>query len=485
MMIAPGKLLGKRRIAALVAFFTLGLWAAESSAQKVPRPERRGRAYQVSINSMPTGATIYLDDKKYGPVGTTPWEGGLEKGEWLVILEKDGYETATSRMRVRRTRRLQETILPLKKKPNPPKLDVTAVADKHVAGAIVHIDGLVQGAAPMLVTVKPGRHLVEIKKKGFNGFSQWVEVKEGDRVTIEPKLIGVARVRTGSMLIESDIPSASVYIDGEKHKDVTPTVVAGLPEGEYAVEVRKRGLVPWRQKVRVIGGDTVKLIVKLQAASVQPVGTIRVVTNAPLADVKLDGELRGTAPIDITRVPPGEHVIEVSAPNFLTREKKIMVGAGSGTMLTIDLQPTANASSGTLNVLATENDADVFLDGVRLGTAPLQKKLVPGRHKLTVSKYGFRKFERRITIEGNKKLTIKAKLYGIGSLRVLSAPLGATVWLDGALIGTTPLQLDEVLAGEHVLKVTKDGYRDYEKKITVDRGRRAIISTTLKELYRY
>ena len=178
--------------------------------------------------------------------------------------------------------------------------------------------------------------------------------------------------------IESNIPSASVYIDGEKHKDVTPTVIAGLPEGDHAVEVRKRGLVPWRQKVRVIGGDTVKLTVTLQAATVQPVGTIRVVSNAPNAKVSLNGQPRGTAPIDLTGVPPGEHVIKVSADNFLAREKKVMVGAGSGTLLSVELQPTADAHSGTLNVLATENGADVFLDGVRLGTVPLQKVLAPG-----------------------------------------------------------------------------------------------------------
>src|SRR5438477_429555 len=49
----------------------------------------------IVIESEPQNATIYLDDKKKGPFGTTPWSGTLE-GEHKVIIEKRGYQVSDS-----------------------------------------------------------------------------------------------------------------------------------------------------------------------------------------------------------------------------------------------------------------------------------------------------------------------------------------------------------------------------------------------------
>ncbi len=54
-----------------------------------------------------------------------------------------------------------------------------------------------------------------------------------------------------------------------------------------------------------------------------------------------------------------------------------------------------------------------------------------------------------------------------GSISATSSPDGATVLLDGADKGKSPLQMDAVLVGPHIVLFTKSGYSDCEKKAVV------------------
>src|SRR5262249_46289794 len=46
----------------------------------------------VVIDSKPQGATIYLNDKKNGPFGKTPWHGSLDPKPVRLILESKGFK---------------------------------------------------------------------------------------------------------------------------------------------------------------------------------------------------------------------------------------------------------------------------------------------------------------------------------------------------------------------------------------------------------
>lgn len=476
--------LWKRRISVLVALFTLGLFTADAFAQYEPRPRKPGskRKYKVRIDSAPPGATIYLDDKKYGPVGTTPLETRLQKGTWTVILEKEGYKPASSSMRVRRTRRLQETFLPLEKLPNPPKIEITAVADQKVAGAQVWVDGQLQGTAPLLLKVSEGRHLVELKKEGVEPFQQWVDVKEGEKATLNPVFKAVPQVRKGSILIQADVQGAEIYIDGKLHKDVTPAIITGVIEGPHVIEVRKPPAMPWKQTIQVVDGQTVKVSAELKATMKDPGGSIRVLSNVQGAQVLLDGTPLGPAPIDIKDVTPGEHVVEVKAEGHMPREERVTVAAGSGTVLKLDLQPVASTQSGTLKVVSPVPEAAVIIDGARLGNAPQQHEMPAGEHFVVVTKPGFRDFEQKVVIQAGQEMTVTAVLQEVGSIRVLSTPSGAEVWMDGVAIGTTPFNSEAVEVGPHVIKITLQGFYDFQKELNIAGGQRAIVNSTLEEI---
>ena len=63
-----------------------------------------------------------------------------------------------------------------------------------------------------------------------------------------------------------------------------------------------------------------------------------------------------------------------------------------------------------------------------------------------------------------------------------SVPTGATVLLDGNLIGTTPLAGTPSAPGTHRLEVTLDGYESYAEGIEFDTGANPMPTVTLREM---
>jgi serine/threonine protein kinase len=69
---------------------------------------------------------------------------------------------------------------------------------------------------------------------------------------------------------------------------------------------------------------------------------------------------------------------------------------------------------------------------------------------------------------------------GVASLEIATSPPGASVRLDGrSLANVTPVRLDGVAAGEHVLAVSLAGYQDSVVRITLSPGEARPLSLTL------
>jgi hypothetical protein len=67
-----------------------------------------------------------------------------------------------------------------------------------------------------------------------------------------------------------------------------------------------------------------------------------------------------------------------------------------------------------------------------------------------------------------------------GSLVVESLPAGATVYLDNKAIGKTPLTLNGVHAGEHVVRLERDGYNRWSRAIRIVASERNRVTASLE-----
>lgn len=67
------------------------------------------------------------------------------------------------------------------------------------------------------------------------------------------------------------------------------------------------------------------------------------------------------------------------------------------------------------------------------------------------------------------------------NINIQSEPKGAEVYLDGSIMGNTPLSLKEIDAGEHIIRLTKPGYIDAETSITLNPKENRNIKIILEE----
>jgi hypothetical protein len=79
------------------------------------------------------------------------------------------------------------------------------------------------------------------------------------------------------------------------------------------------------------------------------------------------------------------------------------------------------------------------------------------------------------------QLLDEAKGVILAHITIETEPTEAQVYLDGELTGLSPLELQEVAAGEHKLVVLKEGYKAAEKKLIVKEGEERTISFELED----
>lgn len=66
-------------------------------------------------------------------------------------------------------------------------------------------------------------------------------------------------------------------------------------------------------------------------------------------------------------------------------------------------------------------------------------------------------------------------------LIVESRPPGAAVFIDGRRVGTTPLTVDPVPTGSHVVRLELDGYRRWSSSVRVAAGERNRVTASLEQ----
>jgi hypothetical protein len=159
-------------------------------------------------------------------------------------------------------------------------------------------------------------------------------------------------------------------------------------------------------------------------------------------------------------------------------------------------------------VRSTPAGARVFVDGREQGKTPLAVgDLTRGVHRVRVVREGYATEERRVTFTASRptqSMTIPlsrvrlaetrdtkprapaAATPGtagrfVGALTVISRPPGATVFLDGRQVGSTPLQLPSLDAGSHAVRLELDGYRHWSSSVRVVAAEQNRVTASLEK----
>lgn len=205
------------------------------------------------------------------------------------------------------------------------------------------------------------------------------------------------------------------------------------------------------------GGDLGTAVIIPSARPDSATLDVRTVPAGALA--WLGGELLGRTPIIGHRVAASRAVLRLELAGFLTREDTLTLSAAESASFDFPL----TSRTGGLHLTSEPAGAAVWLEGRDSGLrtpCPLQNLRAGQLVDVELRLEGFD--PRRLTqvrVEPDSVVAIDVRFdrrrY---RLTILTTPRDAEVRLDGRTVGQTPLPLDGVEEGPHVLIIERDGY---------------------------
>ena len=258
------------------------------------------------INSIPTGASVYLNDKY---VGKTPYQlSSLEERFYTLRLSKPGYENVTDRFNVvagksgQITKRLVLLTGSLEIKSEPP-------------GAEVYLGGKpIKGLTPITINkIQIGINTIKIKKEGYAAYSVDIDFKTGNT----QKINAILKKLYGNLSILA-IPWGNIFIDNQlvlKEAQIKKEIELGAGNHQLRIEHPTLGL--YEKSVKIEPEKITEVIVDFNKKHSVRIVARDVQGSDINADVLVDGKSIGqTTPINLN-LTTGTYTISVSRNGYI------------------------------------------------------------------------------------------------------------------------------------------------------------------------
>jgi hypothetical protein len=263
----------------------------------------------------------------------------------------------------------------------------------------------------------------------------------------------VVPTETGSLLVETTPPGIEILVDG-RVMGRTP-FSDSLAPGRHTIELRQ-GANSRVLPVEISSG--VQTMQRITWAKGLKTGQARVTATAPNAHVTIDGKKWGKAPLTISTLSAGKHMVQIES-DAGSVSTPIAVSPGETTELDVPVYP------GWVSVLAP---VQLFIyEGERfLGTTEGEKlMLAPGKHKLDFvsEELGFKRtLEVTITPGATAAVSLPMPKVAVA----IDGPEGGDLIVDGELVGKLPLTGLQVPLGTRDFVVRHPDHGEKRQVIT-------------------
>ena len=302
-------------------------------------------------------------------------------------------------------------------------------------GALVRVDGKIVGTSNLPLTVSPGTYQLEATLDGYLPASKSIAVSESAgpvELVLEPA--------PQTVRLFTDAAEGTVTLDDQPPRDLLDGQLSldSVAPGTHTLRIAARNseavitfeLVP-NGVPHITSPPAVKNVAALVVGSFG--NRARIYSSIAPAKAEMDGQPAGEVlaeGLELSGLAPGPH--ELSVSNGGTRIRKV-IETGQAPVLTVFLE--ADRNIGTLLIVAGEEGADVYLDGVRYPrqTGPgglLRIQRTPRQYRVRVAKPGFQETAEQTVqvVKGSERRVV---------FKLVPLPTSAPLVIHGAPPGTT------------------------------------------------
>ena len=311
-----------------------------------------------------------------------------------------------------------------------------------------------------------------------NSGERWIEPAEysppklGRRRSLLPLLILLATV-TGGLAVAATLwfvlTMRAVEIDVVPEPEQLSVEGLTLRIGEnwlarpgrYMVAAAHPGYRDLREPIEVTADDPARFAFELEPLP----GRVSFQGTPSDAEIRVDGEAVGTAPLEDLALDGGEYSLEIRHPDYLPEQRTLTVeGRGAEQDVAFELTP----ATAEIEITSTPPEASITVDGESIDTTPATLKLRVGERRIALSKPGFRIWSETIQVAGgvSRALPDVELQPAPAGIAIRSNPDGAAVTLDGERIGTTPLEIELAPNEPVTIALSMEGYTTLTRTLT-------------------
>ena len=208
-------------------------------------------------------------------------------------------------------------------------------------------------------------------------------------------------------------------------------------------------------------------------------GSINITSEPAGAEVSILGKAWGTTPYMTKPVPSAMYIVKFALDGYEPAWLPVNVTPGRQVEAHVTLVP----ENATVIIDSNPTGAHVQMNGKEIGDTPvLLPDLALGSYSASVQMQGYTRRDISWKVQNGRPILINVPLMNnIGTLTLDSDPEAAEIEIDGQSYGNTPFK-DFLEQGQHKIRLTKNGYKPYEKIVTVNRDETTEVNAQLETL---
>ena len=208
-------------------------------------------------------------------------------------------------------------------------------------------------------------------------------------------------------------------------------------------------------------------------------GSMNITSEPSGAEVSILGKVIGTTPRVTNPVPSAMYIVKFSMDGYEPAWLPVNVTPGRQVEAHAVLVP----ENATVIIDSEPSGAHVQMNGKEIGDTPvLLPDLALGSYSASVQMQGYTRRDISWKVQNGRPILINVPLMNnIGTLALDSMPEAAEIEIDGKTYGLTPFK-DFLEQGQHKIRLTKNGYKPYEKIVTVNRDETTEVNAQMEML---